>query len=129
MSRRAAGDSAGDFVVRLDQPYRYLAVNLLGIQKFPQTAQYPPYDDIAWTLGLLYGVQVNAVDDSAVFRWPGLVPLTDTVAATAEVRGEGAVYLLPYRAQGELLPALYWLRERMPRARAWAAEVRFTAGA
>ncbi|MBX6331514.1 MAG: peptidase [Gemmatimonadaceae bacterium] len=129
VSRRTTGDSAGDFVVRLDQPYRDLAVNLLGIQKFPQTAPYPPYDDIAWTLGLLYGVQVNAVDDSAVFHWPGLVALTDTVAATAEVRGEGAVYLLPYHAQGELLPALYWLRERAPRSRAWAAEERFTAGA
>lgn len=127
--RRTAGDSAGDFVILLDQPYRDLAVNLLGIQHYPASAQYPPYDDIAWTLGALYGVEVRAVDDTAVFHWPGLERLTDTVAAGAEVRGSGETYVLPYRAQSEVLPALYWLRERRGSARAWAAEVRFTVGA
>jgi hypothetical protein len=126
ISRRTSGDSVGDFVIRLDQPYRDLAVNLLSAQHYPSTAQYPPYDDIAWTLGALYGVEVKAVDDSAVFHWPGLEPLTDTVAATATVRGSGDVYLLPYRAQGEVLPALYWLHDKSPAARAWAAEERFT---
>jgi hypothetical protein len=127
--RRAAGDSAGDFVVRLDQPYRDLAVNLLSIQDFPASAQYPPYDDIAWTLGLLYGVEVKSVNDTAVFHWTGLELLKDTVAATATVRGSGEVHLLPYRAQGELLPALYALRERGARARSWVSEQRFTVGA
>lgn len=110
--QRTTGDSAGDFVIRLDQPYRDLAVNLLGIQHYPSTAQYPPYDDIAWTLGLLYGADVHAVDDTAVFHWSGLVPLHDTVAYTAGVTGDGPVYLLAYRAQSEVLPALYALRAR-----------------
>ena len=127
--RRTAGDSAGDFVILLDQPYRDLAVNLLSIQKYPSTAQYPPYDDIAWTLGYLYGVDVEAVDDTAVFRWSGLEMLRDTVAATASVRGNGSVYLLPYRAQSELLPALHWLRANAKGARAWAAESAFVVGA
>ncbi|HEX6534590.1 MAG TPA: M14 family zinc carboxypeptidase [Gemmatimonadaceae bacterium] len=127
--RRTTGDSAGDFVVRLDQPYRDLAVNLLGVQRYPSSAQYPPYDDIAWTLGALYGVTVKAVDDTAVFHWSGLELLRDTVAATAEARGEGTTWLLPYRAQSELLPALYWLRARASRSAAWAAEEAFVAGA
>ncbi len=126
--RRAAGDSTGDFVVLLNQPYRDLAVTLLGIQRFPQTAQYPPYDDIAWTLGYLYGVDVKAVDDSAVFRWPGLDPLRDSVAVASAVRGEGNVHLLAYHAQSELLPALYWLRAREPGARALALEERTVVG-
>ncbi|HEY9514791.1 MAG TPA: M14 family zinc carboxypeptidase [Gemmatimonadaceae bacterium] len=126
--RRTAGDSAGDFVVLLDQPYRDLAVNLLSEQKYPSTAQYPPYDDIAWTLGPLYGVDVHAVDDSTVFHWSALELLTDTVSATAAVRGTGKVYLMPYRAQGELLPALHWLRGENKRARVWAAEKSFAVG-
>jgi len=127
--RRTAGDSAGDFVILLDQPYRDLAVNLLGIQKYPPTAQYPPYDDIAWTLGYLYGVDVKAVDDTAVFHWSGLEPLRDSIAATASVRGDGDVYLMPYHAQSELLPALHWLHASAKEARAWAAESAFVAGA
>ena len=126
--RRASGDSTGDFVILLDQPYRDLAVNLLSDQKYPSTAQYPPYDDIAWTLGYLYGVDVKAVDDTAVFHWSGLELLRDTVAATASVRGSGNVYLMPYHAQAELLPALHWLRTSDKNARAWAAETSFTVG-
>lgn len=126
--RRTVGDSTGDFVVLLDQPYRDLAVNLLSVQKYPSTAKYPPYDDIAWTLGLLYGVDVQAVNDTAVFHWSGLELLSDTVAATAAVHGHGDVYLMPYRAQAELLPALHWLRGSDSDTRAWAAESSFTVG-
>jgi zinc carboxypeptidase len=105
-----AGDSTGDYVVLLNQPYRDLAVNLLSKQNFPASAQYPPYDDIAWTLQYLYGVDVEAVNDTAVFRRPNLRLLADTVTATARVAGTGSVYLLPNRAQGEILPALHWLQ-------------------
>jgi hypothetical protein len=120
--RRTIGDSIGDFVVLLDQPYRDLAVTLLGVQRFPQSAQYPPYDDIAWTLGYLYGADVKAVDDSAVFRWQGLEPLRDSAAVASVVRGDGKVHILAYHAQSELLPALYWLRGREPNVRASAIE-------
>lgn len=127
--RRATGDSAGDFVVLLDQPYRDLAVNLLSRQHYPQDAKYPPYDDIAWTLGALYGVDVHPVNDTSVFHWPGLELLRDTVAATAEARGNGGTWILPYRAQAEVLPALYWLRAHAAGSHAWALERAFTAGA
>jgi Zinc carboxypeptidase len=127
--RRTVGDSSGDFVVLLNQPYRDLAVTLLSVQRFPQTAQYPPYDDIAWTLGYLYGVDVKPLDDQAVFGWQGLEPLRDSVAVTSVVRGEGgSVHLLSYNAQSELLPALYWLRGREPGARASAIEERVVVG-
>jgi hypothetical protein len=126
--RRTAGDSTGDFVVLLNQPYRDLAVTLLGVQRFPQTAQYPPYDDIAWTLGYLYGADVKAVDDSAVFRWQGLEPLRDSVAVASVVRGDGRVHVLSYQAQSEVLPALYWLRGREANARVAAAEDRMVVG-
>lgn len=128
--RRSVGDSAGDFVVRRDQPYGDLVVNLLGIQHYPESAKYPPYDDIAWTLGELYGVTVTALDDTAVFHWSGLESVRDTVAATGAVTGAalGPTYVLAYRAQGNVVPALYALTARLPKARAFAAETAFVVG-
>lgn len=128
LHRRTAGDSAGDFVIRLDQPYRSFAVSLLSKQNFPQSAPHAPYDDVAWTLGLLYGVEVAEVNDTSVFGWPGLTAVTDTVATAGAVSGQGAAYLLAYRGQSEVLPALFWLRGRTPRAGAAAAESTFTVG-
>jgi Zinc carboxypeptidase len=127
IERRSAGDSAGDFVIRRDQPYGDLVANLLGTQHYPPSAKYPPYDDIAWTLGDLYGVTVTAVNDTGVFQWPGLERVRDTVAATGTVAGDGPVFLLGYHAQGNVVPALYALAAAQPKTRAFAAESSFTA--
>jgi hypothetical protein len=124
--RRTTGDSAGDYVIRLDQPYRNHAVTLLTKQNFPANAAHPPYDDIAWTLGYLYGVDVQPVNDTSVFAWRGLELLRDTVAYTGTVSGSGAVHLIANRAQAATASALYWLREHAPAARAYAAETAFT---
>jgi hypothetical protein len=126
--RVSAGDSTGDFYVLLNQPYRDLAVNLLTKQAFPASAQHAPYDDIAWTLGYLYGAEVRAVDDSTVLAKQNLTLLADTVAATANVRGTGSTFVLPYKAQGELLPALFWLKQRGARVKALAMEELYTSG-
>jgi hypothetical protein len=122
IQKRTTGETAGDYVIRLDQPYRNFAVTLLSKQNFPASAPNPPYDDVAWTLGLLYGVDVKEVNDTAVFGWTGLEPLTDTVTFRGGVRGEGGVFALSYRAQSEVLPALYWLRNKSPRARVTALD-------
>src|SRR6185437_8535848 len=96
--------NAGDFVILRDQPYGDLVANLLARTAYPASAKYPPYDDVAWTLGDLYGVSVSGVTDTAVFHWSGLELLKDTVAATAQVTGSGSTFVMAYRAQGELLP-------------------------
>lgn len=127
--RRAGADTARGYLVRLDQPYRNFAVTLLTKQNFPSTAPNPPYDDVAWTLGYLYGVDVRAVNDKGVVGWPNVTPLTDTVAFTGSVTGSGNRWLVKYRGQNELLPALYWLRTGTPRARAFAIEDRIIAAA
>ncbi|MBI2615012.1 MAG: peptidase, partial [Gemmatimonadetes bacterium] len=140
---RSTDTLPGSFVVKLDQPYRDLAVNLLTKQDYPSSARYPPYDDIAWTLGLLYGVEVQPVNDPKVLTWRGLEPLRDTVAwfgsvsrGTAAGAGNGSTesrqpivdsWLLNYTGQAELLPALYALRQREARSAALVAETTFTA--
>lgn len=61
-----ASYSEGDFVVRMDQPYGVFARSLLEPQRFPEDAAHTPYDDVAWTLPLLYGVDAEAVDNDAI---------------------------------------------------------------
>ncbi len=126
---RATDTLAGSYIVRLDQPYSDLARNLLSKQDYPASAQYPPYDDIAWTFGLLYGVTVETVDDRSVFDWPGLQPATDTVAYLPQVNASGSrrsTWLLRYRGQAETLPALYALAVRDSQVVASAAEQEFS---
>ncbi|HUF05581.1 MAG TPA: M14 family zinc carboxypeptidase [Aridibacter sp.] len=56
----------GDAVIRLDQPYGPLAKGLFEKQEFPENAPLPPYDDVAWTLGLIRGVDVKMADDKKI---------------------------------------------------------------
>ncbi|MEZ5345478.1 MAG: M14 family zinc carboxypeptidase [Pyrinomonadaceae bacterium] len=56
----------GDALIKLDQPYGPFAKNLFEKQAFPEKAALPPYDDVAWTLGLIRGVDVKMVDDKKV---------------------------------------------------------------
>jgi hypothetical protein len=104
--RAKSGEQAGAYVVLLDQPYRNLAVTLLSKQNYPKEAKFPPYDDIAWTLGLLYGVEVKA-EDSVTFEGEDLELLADDVLFQGELRGSGTSYIIPYKAQQGVLPALY----------------------
>ncbi len=44
---------AGTYVVRLDQPYRNYAVDLLTPQHYPKDGS-EPYDDVSWELPAHY---------------------------------------------------------------------------
>lgn len=104
-----SGVKKGDYVILLDQPYRNLAYNLLTDQKYPKEAKFPPYDDIAWTLGYLYGVDVEKAD-SISYDADELTMLKEDAVYEGEIMGEGKSYFLSYQAQNTLLPALYWLK-------------------
>ncbi len=103
------GDRQGDYVVLLEQPYRNLAVSLLTKQNYPKDAKFPPYDDIAWTLGYLYGVDVKQ-EDSVKYSLQDLKLLTQDVNYEGKLEGEGTVYILKYKAQNTVLPAMYWAK-------------------
>lgn len=60
----------GTFVVRMDQPYGPFAKNLLEIQAFPKDAEHTSYDDVAWTLGLQYGVETVQIDEAFILNEP-----------------------------------------------------------
>jgi hypothetical protein len=115
--------AAGSYVVRLDQPYRNYAVDLLTPQSFPADAQHLPYDDVSWSLPLHFGVRTVRVDDPRV-RDAALDPVTADVTIEARVVGAGPVFLLADRGQEALLAA----RHRLAAFRVEIAEEAFTAG-
>ncbi|MBL7862456.1 MAG: peptidase [Cyclobacteriaceae bacterium] len=109
-------ESSGEYVVLMDQPYRDLAVTLLTKQNYPKEAKFPPYDDIGWTLGLNYGVDVTT-QDSLKYNRNDLKMLTQDVKYVGEITGSGSNYLLKYRAQNTVLPALYWIKSQNKKAK------------
>jgi len=106
-----SGSKKGDYVVLMDQPYRNHAYNLLSIQKFPADARYPSYDDVAWTLGYLYGVEVKEAEqvdyDRADLRMIG-----EEVLVEGAVLGSGNRFAIAYKAQSKVLPLLYKAKEK-----------------
>ena len=96
--RRASGDSAatpkpasdsavqvhaGDWIVRLDQPYSATPRTLLAIQKF-KAEDPPPYDDTGWTLDELRHVQTLKISDSTILSKPMQL-------MTSDARVEGSI--------------------------------------
>ena len=50
---------AGDYVVRMDQPYRGVVEMYLGLQWYPPNNPRP-YDDTGWSIPLLHNIKVDA---------------------------------------------------------------------
>jgi len=92
---------AGSIVVRMDQPFRAHAKDLLERQVYPERRQYPggpivtPYDVTAWTLPLQMGVpseEATSPLDSA-----GLERVDTAVVPPGAITGRGDLVLLDNR--------------------------------
>ena len=66
---------AGTYVVRLDQPYRNYAVDLLTPQHFPKGGG-EPYDDVSWELPAHYHLNAIPTADASI-RAAALTPLKE----------------------------------------------------
>jgi hypothetical protein len=98
---------AGTYVVRLDQPYRNYAVDLLTPQHYPKDGE-PPYDDVSWELPANYHLQAISTADPSI-RDVALSPLTEAPHPSGHISGVGPVYLLKDTGQESLLAARYRL--------------------
>lgn len=98
---------AGTYVVRLDQPYRNYAVDLLTPQHYPKDGE-APYDDVSWELPAHYHLQAIATADASIRSAP-LTPLTDAPHPKGNVSGSGSMYLLKDTGQESFLAARYRL--------------------
>ena len=61
--------AAGDYIVRMDQPYSRCALDFLDTQFF-SPANPSPYDDTGWSIPLLRNVKVAKIEDKAVLDQP-----------------------------------------------------------
>ena len=119
---------AGSYVVRMDQPFRNAAVTFLEEQKFPADEPNPPYDDVAWTWPLLFGVEGKQIDDRAVLAaaMEMMALVTEDVVPQGKVDGEGEAFLLRDSGQTALLAARVLLGAHQVDAAEAAFEVRGT---
>jgi hypothetical protein len=113
---------AGTYVVRLDQPYRNYAVDLLTPQNYPKNGT-EPYDDVSWELPAFYHLNVIPTADASI-RAATLVPLTSPPQPQGQVSGGGPVFLLRDSGQEGIFEARY----RLARFKVEIAERAFTAG-
>jgi len=114
---------AGTYLVRMNQPHRGFALDLLLPQKYPaDKAPYPAYDDVAWSLPVSLGVATTVIEDEAV---KALVtsPVTEPVRYRGSVTGDGAAFIVRDTGQEALLAA----RVRLARFRVEVAEKPFRA--
>ncbi|HEY1313287.1 MAG TPA: M14 family zinc carboxypeptidase [Steroidobacteraceae bacterium] len=98
---------AGTYVVKLGQPYRNYAVDLLTPQHYPKDAG-EPYDDVSWELPAYFHLEVIATADRAIRDMP-LALLTVPPQPHGRLLGAGPVYLLKDSGQEGLLEARYRL--------------------
>jgi len=117
--------AAGDYLVRMDQPYGPLAGDLLGVQTY-RASDPMPYDDTGWTFGWLRNVAVHAIADTAALSKP-MAPVTEDLAVRGNIAGpatagRGAL-LVPATTESNLIVFRY----RLKTVRMYAAEDSFTA--
>ncbi|MEP7346183.1 MAG: M14 family metallopeptidase, partial [Gemmatimonadaceae bacterium] len=86
-------ESATDYVVRLDQPFRAHAKDLLEPQRFPKLERYPggpverPYDVAGWTLSYQLGVEARPSDTVPAGELKLLAPIESAPCTRWDARG------------------------------------------
>ena len=79
-------------------------------QEFPADVEVPPYDDVSWTFGLIYGVDVIAIDDAAVLEHGSeAYDQSGQFLPAAELPLAGNVWVIPNYGQRELGPIRFAL--------------------
>lgn len=102
----------GDYVIRMDQPFRNFVLTLMQTQDFPEDAP-TPYDDVAWTFPLFFNLTVHPVDDAAVQRL-AMRPVTEAVVIEGSVEGRRGAYWAVRPAASAHSIAARWALEDVP---------------
>jgi hypothetical protein len=114
--------AAGDYIVRMDQPYGAIVETLLGTQ-FYSPDNPRPYDDTGWAIPLVRNVTVTAIADKSIQQQPMTLAKADfTVAGT--ITGSGPVLIVDHTTDNTLVT----FRFRHAAVKMSAAEQAFDAG-
>ena len=93
--------TAGDYIVRMDQPYRTVVDMLLDVQNYP-AANPRPYDDTGWSFPLLRNVRaVRATDRSVLDQSMTLV--AQDVSAPGTMAGTGDTLIVEHTTDNTLV--------------------------
>ncbi len=92
--------AAGDYIVRLDQPYGGFVNMLLGVQWFPERNPRP-YDDTGWSFTLVRNLQVHKIDDKAIFDKPMALAAAD-FKGVGGIEGTGRMLLVDHTTDSNL---------------------------
>ncbi len=114
--------AAGDYVVRLDQPYSRCAVNFLDTQFF-SPANPSPYDDTGWAIPLERNVKVSKIVDKAVLDQPMTLIAAD-VKLPGVITGTGSVIIVDHNGDTSIAPFRFANKD----VKMLAAEDAFEAG-
>ena len=93
--------AAGDYIVRMDQPYGAIVETLLGVQFYPPENPRP-YDDTGWSMPLLRNVKATAVADKGILQQPMTLASADfKIAGT--ITGTGPVLIVDHTTDNTLV--------------------------
>jgi Zinc carboxypeptidase len=114
--------AAGDYVVRLDQPYGAIVETLLGVQ-FYSPDNPRPYDDTGWAIPLLRNLKATPVADKSILTQPMTLAAAD-FAIPGTIMGTGPVLIVDHTTDNTLVT----FRFRHAGVKMAAAEQAFDAG-
>ncbi|MEE8148120.1 MAG: M14 family zinc carboxypeptidase, partial [Longimicrobiales bacterium] len=110
----------GDYIVRMDQPYRNFTKTLLMKQEFPKTADLQPYEDIAWSLNYMLGVDIHPANEKSILAMEmRAMPEAPHLPGSVDAGGK---WLIEHKAQTSLAGLRWAIGEVAVRALAepWA---------
>jgi hypothetical protein len=114
--------NAGDYVARMDQPYRSIIEMYLGLQWYPPDNPRP-YDDTGWAIPLLHNLSVYRIDESAILD-QAMTVLTANAAFAGSITGTGSTLVIDHTTDN----ALATFRWKNASVRMSAAEAPFELG-
>ena len=94
VTRTTLNVHAGDWIVRMDQPYTALVRTVLAIQRF-RPDDPSPYDDTGWSLDQLRHVTAHTIADSAILTKPMSLLTADVVVNGSSVGAGGTIAIAP----------------------------------
>ncbi len=97
--------SAGDYIIRADQPYRELADMYLSVQNYPVTNPRP-YDDTGWTMQYMRDLKLTTVTDKSVLSG-SMTLLSEDALPSGSIEGTGDVLVLNHTAENNLMAFRY----------------------
>jgi hypothetical protein len=111
--------SAGDYIVRGDQPYRTIADMYFSLQNF-SPANPSPYDDTGWTFPLMRNITVLEVGDASILAQP-MTRVSGLVTAPGGISGTGSTVIVENNSDNTLVS----FRFKFPNVKMQAAEEAF----